>query len=81
MATITIKAHKIRRNPTPEQENYLRRACGTRRFVYNWGLAEWNKQYALYKEGKQEKKPTASALKKQFQAIRLLPEMWSGDGP
>lgn len=33
----TIKAHKIRLNPTPEQADYLRRAAGTRRFIYNWG--------------------------------------------
>jgi transposase len=70
MATTTIKAHKIRLNPTSEQENYLRRACGTRRFVYNGGLAEWNKQYQEYKEGKREKKPNANELKKLFQAIR-----------
>ena len=36
MSATMIKAHKIRLNPTPEQEDYLRRACGTRRFVYNW---------------------------------------------
>ena len=68
MAPTMIKAHKIRLNPTPEQEDYLRRAAGTRRFVYNWGLAEWKKQYHEYKEGKREKKPTANALKKHFQA-------------
>jgi len=28
MATTMIKAHKIRLNPTPEQENYLRRPVG-----------------------------------------------------
>ena len=50
MAATTIKAHKIRLNPTAEQEEYLRRAAGTRRFCYNWGLAEWNKQYAEFKE-------------------------------
>jgi putative transposase len=72
-----IKAHKIRLNPTPEQEDYLRRACGTRRFVYNWGLSQWNKQYALYKEGKREKKPTANELKKQFQAIREKEFPWT----
>ena len=32
----TIKAHKIRLNPTPEQADYLRRAAGSRRFIYNW---------------------------------------------
>ena len=77
MAATMIKAHKIRLNPTPEQEEYLRRATGMRRFVYNWGLAEWNKQYAEYKEGKREKKPTANALKKQFQAIREKEFPWT----
>ncbi len=79
MATTTIKAHKIRLNPTPEQENYLRRACGTRRFVYNWGLAEWIKQYKEYKEGKRDKKPNANELKKQFQAIREKEFPWTFD--
>jgi len=32
-----IKAHKIRLNPSPEQELYFRKAAGTARFVYNWG--------------------------------------------
>ena len=79
MATRMIKAHKIRLNPTPEQANYLRRACGTRRFVYNWGLAEWKKQYKEYKEGKREKKPNANELKKHFQAIREKEFRWTFD--
>jgi putative transposase len=79
MAATMIKAHKIRLNPTPEQEEYLRRATGTRRFVYNWGLAEWNQQYAEYKEGKRDKKPNAKALKKQFQAIRETEYPWTLD--
>ncbi|GCE09809.1 RNA-guided endonuclease InsQ/TnpB family protein [Dictyobacter aurantiacus] len=77
MATTTIKAHKIRLHPTPEQEDYLRRAAGTRRFVYNWGLAEWNTHYQEYQEGKREKKPTAHTLKKQFQAIRAREFPWT----
>ncbi|HJZ46912.1 MAG TPA: RNA-guided endonuclease TnpB family protein [Roseiflexaceae bacterium] len=35
-----LRAHKIRLNPTPEQQAYFRKAAGTARFVYNWGLAE-----------------------------------------
>jgi len=35
-----LRAHKIRLNPTPEEEQYFRKASGTARFVYNWGLAE-----------------------------------------
>ncbi len=33
-----IRAHTIRLNPTPEQENLFRQAAGTARFCYNWGL-------------------------------------------
>ena len=36
-----IRAHKIRLNPTPEQEVYFRKAAGTKRFVYNWALSRW----------------------------------------
>jgi len=35
-----LRAHKIRLNPTPAQQAYFRKAAGTARFVYNWGLAE-----------------------------------------
>ena len=38
-------------NPTPEQVEYLKRACGTRRFIYNWGREQWEKQYQAYKLG------------------------------
>lgn len=64
-------AHKIRLNPTPEQERYLRQACGTARFVFNWGLAEWQRQY---EDGE---KPSAYSLKKQFNAIRREQFPWS----
>jgi len=59
-----IKAHRIRLNPTTEQAEYLRRACGVSRFVYNWGLAEWKRQYEA------GEKPSAMKLKKQFNAIK-----------
>lgn len=35
MAQLT-RAHKIRLHPTPEQEDYFRRAAGVKRFAYNW---------------------------------------------
>jgi len=59
-----IRNHRIRLNPTPEQANYFSRAAGTRRFVFNWGLAEWKRQYEA------GEKPSALALKKQFNAIK-----------
>lgn len=36
-----IKAHKIRLHPTPEQEEYFRKAAGTARFCSNWARAEY----------------------------------------
>jgi putative transposase len=66
-----IKGHKIRLHPTPEQANYFARAAGTARFVFNWALAEWKRQYEA------GEKPSALALKKQFNAIRREQFPWS----
>ena len=66
-----IKTHKIRLNPTPEQANYSARAAGTARFVWNWALAEWNRQHEA------GEKPTALKLKKQFNAIRRDQFPWT----
>ncbi len=65
-----IQAHKIRLHPTPEQANSFARAAGTSRFVWNWALAEWNRQYEA------GEKPTALKLKKQFHAIRREQFPW-----
>jgi putative transposase len=51
-------------NPTPEQETYFRKAAGTARFVYNWGLNQWNEQYQA------GGKPSIKTLKEQFNAIK-----------
>jgi putative transposase len=66
-----IKAHKIRLNPTDEQKVYFARAAGTARFVWNWALTEWNRQYEA------GEKPTALKLKKQFNAIRRKQFPWT----
>ena len=66
-----IKAHKIRLNPTPEQAVYFTKAAGTARFVWNWALAEWNRQYEA------GEKPTAFKLKKQFNEIRREQFPWT----
>jgi putative transposase len=60
-----LLAHKIRLNPTPEQEVYFRKAAGTARFVYNWGLAEVKR--ALDDECKPE---SPLDLKARFNAIK-----------
>ena len=49
---------------TQAQDTYCRRAAGTARFVYNWALAEWQRQYQA------GEKPTAAGLKKQWNALK-----------
>ena len=61
-----IKAHKIRLNPLPEQEHYFRKAAGTARFVYNWGLAEWQRHKAAH-PGQEH---GVMAIKKDFNALK-----------
>jgi len=64
------RAHKIRINPTPEQEQWLLQACGVARFCYNWGLSEWQRQYDA------GEKPSAYKLKKQLNAIKRQEFPW-----
>ena len=59
-----IRSHRIELVPTPEQETYFRRACGTARFAYNWGLQRWNELHAA------GEKPTVFVLKKELNAIK-----------
>src|SRR5689334_3296344 len=66
-----LKAHKIRLHPTPEQALYIARAAGTARFTFNWARAEWQRQYEA------GGKPSASALKNHFNAIRKEQFPWS----
>ena len=66
-----IKAHRIRLHPTPEQAVYFAKAAGTSRFVWNWALAEWNRQYEAGEN------PTALKLKKQFNEIRREQFPWT----
>ena len=57
-------AHRIELKPNNKQKTYFRKAFGCARLAWNWGLAEWQRQY---KEGG---KPSAYALKKQFNAAK-----------
>lgn len=61
-------SHKIALDPTVRQAEYFRRAAGTTRFVYNWGLAEWNSQY------KAGGRPTGHSIKRLFNAT--YPELF-----
>ncbi len=55
--------HKIALDPTLKQRTYFARAAGTTRFTFNWGLEEWNRQYAA------GEKPNGNSLKTKFNAL------------
>jgi putative transposase len=59
-----IVSHRIALRPTKEQEDYFRRACGTARFAYNWGLAEWKRMYEV------GEKPSWASITKRLNAIK-----------
>jgi putative transposase len=40
-----LLAHKIALDQTPAQAVHFRRACGTARYAYNWGVDEWRRMY------------------------------------
>lgn len=57
-------AHKIALQPNASQCEYFAKACGIARLAYNWGLAEWRRQYEA------GEKPSAYGLSKQLNAIK-----------
>jgi putative transposase len=65
--------HKIQLDPTHKQRKYFVRAAGTHRFVFNWALAEWNRQYET------GKKPNGNALGKQFNTLYPSDFPWIGE--
>ncbi|MBF0390899.1 MAG: helix-turn-helix domain-containing protein, partial [Desulfamplus sp.] len=68
-------AHKIELNPNNIQANFLARTCGVSRFTYNWGLAEWKRQYEA------GLKPTGFGMKKEFNAVKKDLFPWIMESP
>lgn len=64
------RAHKIKLDPNKVQATYFAKAAGCSRFTFNWGLAEWQRQYEA------GEKPSANALKKQFNSIKRKDFPW-----
>jgi putative transposase len=59
------RAHKIRLNPTPDQERYFRQAAGNARFAWNWAVARLREA-----RNAGEKLPLAGDLKAEFNRIK-----------
>ena len=65
-----MRAHKIRMYPNNEQATYFAKACGTARFAYNWGLAEWKRRYEA------GEKVNEGLLRKELNAIKREQFPW-----
>ena len=68
-----ILAHRIRINPTTEQEQHFRQCLGIARFTWNWALAEWDRQYIV------GEKPSIQKLKLRLNAIKGEQFPWMYD--
>ena len=73
-----ILAHKIAFDPNNVQATYLAKAAGTARFAYNynWALAEWKRQYEVWKQDDSRPKPSAAALRRQLNSIKREQFPW-----
>jgi putative transposase len=66
-----ILGHKIALDPTPQQAVHCRRACGTARYAYNWGLAEWQRMSAV------GEKPSMAVIKRRWNEHRKAELPWT----
>ena len=74
-----IISHKIRLHPNNQQATYFAKAAGTARFAYNWALAEWQTQYAAWKDDNTQPKPSQFSLRKQLNAVKREQFPWMLD--
>jgi putative transposase len=65
-------SHKIKIYPNEETKVYFAKACGIKRFAYNWALARWKEKY---KAG--EKGISGFSLVKEWNAIKESEYPWA----
>ena len=63
----TVQSFSFALDPTPDQDSGLRRHFGTRRYAYNWTVAEIRRELALYREcGVSFGPPSLAMLRKRW---------------
>jgi putative transposase len=65
-----ILSHRIALDPTMKQRRYFAQAAGCARFVWNWALDAWNRDYGA------GGKPSAMKLRKTFNTIKYQQYPW-----
>lgn len=63
-------SHRIALDPTSKQRRYFAQAAGCARFVWNWALDAWNREYEA------GEKPSGAGLKKAFNKIKYQQYPW-----
>lgn len=71
-----LTAHKIALHPNNKQRTYFLKSAGVARFAYNWGLAEWQRQYEAWKVNNTLPKPSQMALRRQLNAVKREQFPW-----
>jgi putative transposase len=71
-----LTAHRIALDPNNVQATYLARAAGVARFAYNWGLAEWQRQYVARQADPALPAPSQFSLRSQLNAIKRERYPW-----
>jgi len=61
-----MRAYKSRLELNNKQKSWCNRCAGTTRYVFNWGLAEWQRQYEAYKADNTLERPSQYGLSTQF---------------
>jgi len=73
--SVRLRAYKTKLRLNNAERQWCMRCAGTARWCYNWGLAEWQRQYEA------GKKPSAYALKKQLNASKDDLAPWLRETP
>lgn len=74
-----IRSQRFLLQPTQVQAEYLRRAAGLNRFVYNWGLAICKRYYRWFGKRKGYKRPTNYTLHKRWVKAKCRRFGWAND--
>lgn len=64
------RATKIRLFPTKDQELQLYKIAGACRYIYNWAIDTNDREYAEYKKGLREQRPTYCSLSAELTVLR-----------
>jgi putative transposase len=70
-----ILSHRIALITNETQETFFKKACGCRRFAWNWGVAEWGRQYRA------GEKSDGRKLRTEFNAIKGEQFPWTYESP